>query len=136
MGYLSQEPALDDSKTVLGIVEEGVSEVRALLQRFDEINDKFAQDLSPEEMEKVLEEQARVQDKIEAAGAWELDSKLELAMDALRLPPPDVEVKTLSGGERRRVALCRLCCARRISCCSTSPPTTWTRNRWRGSSAS
>src|SRR5437764_2153943 len=108
VGYLSQEPKLDDSKTVLGIVEEGVSEVRALLQRFDEINDKFAQDLSPEEMEKVLEEQARVQDKIEAAGAWELDSKLELAMDALRLPPPGVEVKTLSGGERRRVALCRL----------------------------
>src|SRR5205823_6967790 len=106
--YLSQEPKLDDSKTVLGIVQEGVSEVRALLQRFDEINDKFAQDLSPEEMEKVLEEQARLQDKIEAAGAWELDSKLELAMDALRLPPPDVEVKTLSGGERRRVALCRL----------------------------
>ncbi len=79
-----------------------------LLQRFDEINEKFAQDLSPEEMDKVLAEQARVQDKIDAAGAWELDSKLELAMDALRLPPPDVDVKTLSGGERRRVALCRL----------------------------
>jgi len=108
VGYLSQEPALDPSKTVLGIVEEGVSEVRALLQRFDEINEKFGQDLSPEEMDKVLEEQARVQDRIEAAGAWELDSKLELAMDALRLPPPDVDVKTLSGGERRRVALCRL----------------------------
>jgi ATP-binding cassette ChvD family protein len=108
VGYLAQEPKLDESKTVLGIVEEGVSEVRALLQRFDEINEKFAQDLTPEEMDKVLEEQARVQDRIEAAGAWELDSKLELAMDALRLPPPDVEVKTLSGGERRRVALCRL----------------------------
>src|SRR5438093_910547 len=108
VGYLSQEPQLDESKTVLGIVDEGVSEVRALLQRFDEINEKFAQDISPEEMEKVLEEQARVQDRIEAAGAWELDSKLELAMDALRLPPPDVDVKTLSGGERRRVALCRL----------------------------
>ena len=90
------------------IVEEGVAETRALLQRFDEINEKFAQDLSPEEMDKVLAEQARVQDKIDAAGAWELDSKLELAMEALRLPPPDVEVKTLSGGERRRVALCRL----------------------------
>ena len=108
VGYLSQEPTLDQNKTVLGIVEEGVAEVRALLQRFDEINDRFAEDLSPDEMEKVLEEQARVQDRIEAAGAWELDSKLELAMDALRLPPPDVEVKTLSGGERRRVALCRL----------------------------
>ena len=107
-GFLQQEPQLDQTKTVKDIVEEGVSETRALLQRFDEINEKFAQDLSPEEMDKVLAEQSRVQDKIDAAGAWELDSKLELAMDALRLPPPDVEVKTLSGGERRRVALCRL----------------------------
>ena len=108
VGYLQQEPQLDPSKTVKDIVEEGVAETRALLQRFDEINEKFAQDLSPEEMDKVLAEQARVQDKIDAAGAWELDSKLDLAMEALRLPPPDVEVKTLSGGERRRVALCRL----------------------------
>jgi len=107
-GYLPQEPQLDPTKTVKDIVEEGVAEVRALLQRFDEINEKFAQDLSPEEMDKVLAEQARVQDKIDAAGAWELDSKLELAMEALRLPPPDADVKTLSGGERRRVALCRL----------------------------
>jgi energy-dependent translational throttle protein EttA len=107
-GYLQQEPQLDPSKTVKDVVEEGVAETRALLQRFDEINDKFAQDLSPDEMDKVLAEQARVQDKIDAAGAWELDSKLELAMEALRLPPPDVDVKTLSGGERRRVALCRL----------------------------
>ena len=107
-GYLQQEPQLDPTKTVKDIVEEGVAETRALLQRFDEINEKFAQDLSPEEMDKVLAEQARVQDRIDAAGAWELDSKLELAMEALRLPPPDVEVKTLSGGERRRVALCRL----------------------------
>jgi energy-dependent translational throttle protein EttA len=108
VGYLPQEPALDPSKTVRGIVEEGVSEIRALLQRFDEINEKFGQDLTAEEMDKVLEEQARVQDRIEAAGAWELDSKLELAMDALRLPPGETDVKTLSGGERRRVALCRL----------------------------
>jgi ATP-binding cassette ChvD family protein len=107
-GLLQQEPQLDATKTVKEIVDEGVAETRALLQRFDEINDKFAQDLSPEEMDKVLAEQARVQDKIDAAGAWELDSKLDLAMEALRLPPPDVEVKTLSGGERRRVALCRL----------------------------
>ena len=108
IGYLQQEPQLDPSKTVKDVVEEGVAETRALLQRFDEINEKFAQDLSPEEMDKVLAEQARVQDRIDAAGAWELDSKLDLAMEALRLPPPDVEVKTLSGGERRRVALCRL----------------------------
>src|SRR5215217_7293945 len=108
VGYLAQEPQLDPAKTVLGIVEEGVEEVRGLLKRFDEINEKFAEDLSPDEMDKVLAEQARVQDRIDASGAWELDSKLELGMDALRLPPPDVEVKTLSGGERRRVALCRL----------------------------
>jgi sulfate-transporting ATPase len=107
-GFLQQEPQLDPTKTVKEIVDEGVAETRALLQRFDEINEKFAQDLSPEEMDKVLAEQARVQDKIDAAGAWELDSKLDLAMEALRLPPPDVQVKTLSGGERRRVALCRL----------------------------
>jgi len=108
VGFLPQEPQLDASKTVLGNVEEGVAPVRALLTRFDEINEKFAQDLSPEEMDKVLEEQAKVQDAIEAAGAWDLDSKLEHAMDALRLPPPDADVTTLSGGERRRVALCRL----------------------------
>ena len=108
VGYLQQEPQLDPTKTVRDVVEEGVSEVRALLQRFDEINEKFAQDLSPDEMDKVMAEQARVQDRIDAAGAWELDSKLDLAMEALRLPPPEVEVKTLSGGERRRVALCRL----------------------------
>ncbi len=108
VGYLQQEPQLDQTKTVKDVVDEGVAETRALLQRFDEINERFAQDLSAEEMDKVLAEQARVQDKIDAAGAWELDSKLELAMEALRLPPPDVEVKTLSGGERRRVALCRL----------------------------
>jgi energy-dependent translational throttle protein EttA len=107
-GLLQQEPKLDPTKTVKDIVEEGVAETRALLQRFDEINEKFAQDLSAEEMDRILTEQARVQDKIDAAGAWELDSKLDLAMEALRLPPPDVEVKTLSGGERRRVALCRL----------------------------
>jgi ATP-binding cassette ChvD family protein len=85
-----------------------VAPIRALLTRFDEINAKFGEELSPEEMDKVLAEQSRVQDAIDAAGAWDLDSKLEHAMDALRLPPPDANVATLSGGERRRVALCRL----------------------------
>ena len=108
IGFLEQEPKLDSTKTVLGNVEEGVSEVKALLTRYDEINAKFGEDLSPEEMDKVLEEQGRVQDKIEAAQGWDLDSRVELAMDALRLPPPDADVSTLSGGERRRVALCRL----------------------------
>ena len=108
IGFLEQEPRLDPTKTVLGNVEEGVSEVKALLTRYDEINAKFGEDLSPEEMDKVLEEQGKVQDKIEAAQGWDLDSRVELAMDALRLPPADADVSTLSGGERRRVALCRL----------------------------
>jgi energy-dependent translational throttle protein EttA len=108
VGFLPQEPRLNPAKTVLGNVEEGVAEIKTLLQRYDEINAKFAEELSPEEMDKVLEEQGKVQDRIEAANGWDLDSRLELAMDALRLPPADAEVKTLSGGERRRVALCRL----------------------------
>ena len=108
VGYLPQEPTLDETKDVLGNVEEGVAPLRALLTRFDEINAKFGEDLSPEDMEKVLDEQAKVQDAIDAAGAWDLDSKLEHAMDALRLPAPDADVTKLSGGERRRVALCRL----------------------------
>jgi len=108
VGFLSQEPQLDPSKNVLGNVEEGVAPIRALLTRFDEINAKFGEPLGDDEMQKVLDEQARVQDAIEAAGAWDLDSKLEHAMDALRLPAADADVRTLSGGERRRVALCRL----------------------------
>ena len=108
VGILHQEPRLDPNKTVLGNVEEGVAGIKALLTRYDEINAKFGEEMSPEEMEKILEEQAKVQDKIEAANAWDLDSRLELAMDALRLPPGDADVTKLSGGERRRVALCRL----------------------------
>jgi sulfate-transporting ATPase len=108
VGFLHQEPQLDAGKTVRQCVEEGVSEIRALLQQYDDINAKFGEDLTPEAMEKVLEEQGRVQDRIDALNAWDLDSRLELAMDALRCPPPDTPVTTLSGGERRRVALCRL----------------------------
>jgi energy-dependent translational throttle protein EttA len=108
IGFLHQEPRLNSSKTVLGNVEEGVAEIKALLARYDAVNAKLGEDLSPDEMEKVLDEQSRIQDRIDAANAWDLDSRLELAMDALRLPPPDADVATLSGGERRRVALCRL----------------------------
>ncbi len=108
VGYLPQEPQLDAAKDVLGNVEEGVAPTRALLTRFDEINARFGEDMSPEAMEKLMEEQAKVQDAIDAAGAWELDRTLEVAMDALRLPPGDAAVTHLSGGERRRVALCRL----------------------------
>jgi len=108
VGFLHQEPKLDPAKNVLGNVEEGVAELKALLTRYDDVNAKLGEDLSPEEMEKVMDEQSRIQDRIDAANAWDLDSRLDLAMDALRLPPPDAEVATLSGGERRRVALCRL----------------------------
>src|SRR5262245_30914688 len=108
IGFLHQEPVLDPAKTVLGNVEEGVAEITALLARYDDVNAKLGEDLSPEEMEKVMDEQARIQDRIDAANAWDLDSRLALAMDALRLPPPDADVTKLSGGERRRVALCRL----------------------------
>jgi len=108
VGFLHQEPRLDPAKTVLGNVEEGVAPIKALLARYDDVNAKLGEELSAEEMDKVLEEQGKLQDKIEAANAWDLDSRLELAMDALRLPPPDADVSKLSGGERRRVALCRL----------------------------
>ncbi len=108
VGFLSQEPELDPQKDVLGNVREGVAEAMALLDRYNAISERFAEPMEPDEMEKLLEEQAKVQDQIEAAGAWELDRTLEVAMDALRCPPPDADVTTISGGERRRVALCRL----------------------------
>ena len=108
VGYLPQEPELDASKDVLGNVEEGVAELRALLQRFEDISARFGEPLEDDELNSLLERQAKVQDAIDAANAWELDRTLEIAMDALRLPPGDADVSTLSGGERRRVALCRL----------------------------
>ena len=108
VGFLPQEPRLDPAKTVLGNVEESVSEIKALLERYDELNMKLGEEMPPDVMEKVLDEQGRLQDRIDAVNAWDIDSQLELAMDALRCPPPDAEVATLSGGERRRVALCRL----------------------------
>jgi ATP-binding cassette ChvD family protein len=108
VGFLAQEPQLDPEKDVRGNIEEGVASTRALLERFNAISERFAEPLDPDTMEKLLEEQGRVQDQIEAANAWELDRQVEVAMEALRCPPPDADVRTLSGGERRRVALCRL----------------------------
>ena len=108
IGYLPQEPQLDPALNVRGNVEEAVKHTRDLLRRFDEINMKFAEPMSDDEMQALIEEQARVQDAIEAANAWDLDRKIDIAMEALRLPPPDADVTTLSGGERRRVALCKV----------------------------
>jgi len=108
IGYLEQEPQLDESKTVRQTVEEGVKDTVDLLKEFDEINDKFAEPMSDDEMNALLERQGAVQEKLEAAGAWDLDARLEMAMDALRCPPGDTPIRELSGGERRRVALCRL----------------------------
>jgi len=108
VGFLPQEPVLDPGKTVQQVVEEGVAGTKAILDRFNAISDRLGEPMEPEEMEKLLEEQAKVQDAIDAANAWELDRTLEIAMDALRCPPADQDVASLSGGERRRVALCRL----------------------------
>ena len=108
VGYLEQEPLIDDSRTVREVVEEAVQETVNLLKEFEEINAKFAEEMSDEEMNKLLERQGEVQEKLDHQGAWDLDARLEMAMDALRCPPPDTAVKILSGGERRRVALCRL----------------------------
>lgn len=108
IGYLEQEPVLDETKSVREIVEEGVHNVIDLLREFEEISTKFSEPMDDAEMNKLLERQGVVQDKLEAVGAWDLDSRLEMAMDALRCPPADTPVKILSGGERRRVALCRL----------------------------
>ncbi|HKB24431.1 MAG TPA: energy-dependent translational throttle protein EttA [Methylomirabilota bacterium] len=108
IGYLPQEPQLDPAKDVRGNIEEGVGETRAILTRFEEVSAKLGEPLAAAEMEKLLEEQARLQDRIDAANAWDLDRTVEMAMDALRVPPGDMDVGTISGGERRRVALCRL----------------------------
>ncbi len=108
VGYLPQEPQLDPGKNVRGNVEVAVAATKALLDKFNEISMKFAEPMSDEQMNKLMDEQARLQEQIDAAGAWELDRKLEIAADALRLPPWDADVTRLSGGERRRVALCQL----------------------------
>jgi sulfate-transporting ATPase len=112
IGYLPQEPQLDPDKDVRGNVEDGVAETRALLTRFEEVSTRLGEPLDGDEMEKLLDEQARLQDRIDASNAWDLDRTVELAMDALRVPPGDADVTKISGGERRRVALCRLLLSR------------------------
>ena len=108
IGYLEQEPLVNEERTVREVVEEGVRDLVDLVRTFEEINARFAEPMEPEEMDALIERQGRVQEEMDARGAWDLDSRLEMAMDALRCPPPDTPVAVLSGGERRRVALCRL----------------------------
>src|SRR5580692_6469806 len=108
VGYLSQEPELDPQKSVRSVVMEGVGEAFRQVARFNEISERFAEPMSDEEMNALLEEQAKLQDAIDAVGGWELERKLDIAADALRLPPWEAMVGTLSGGEKRRIALCRL----------------------------
>jgi sulfate-transporting ATPase len=108
VGYLPQEPELDPEKNVLGNVEEGVAEIRGLLDEFNAMSEKFAEPMEDDEMNALLEKQGKLQDRIDAADAWEIDRVLDVAMEALRCPPGDADVTTLSGGEKRRVALCRL----------------------------
>ena len=124
VGLLEQEPKLDESKDVRGNVEDGVREVKDMLDRFNELSMNYS--------EETADEFAALQERIDAVDAWTLDSRLDQAMDALRLPPADADVSRLSGGERRRVALCRLLLARPTSSCSTSPRTTSTPSRWHG----
>ncbi|MBR4422616.1 MAG: energy-dependent translational throttle protein EttA, partial [Mailhella sp.] len=108
IGYLEQEPLKDERRTVREVVEEGVADVVDLVKRFNAVNEKFAEPMEPEEMDALLEQQAKIQEEMDARNAWDLDSRLEMAMDALRCPSGDTPVPVISGGERRRVALCRL----------------------------
>src|SRR6185295_365580 len=108
VGLLEQEPQLTKGKTVKEVVEEGRADLLALLHEYEAVSNKLGENITPEEMEKLIEKQSQLQEKIEAANGWELEHELEVAMDALRCPPPDSKVDVLSGGERRRVALCRL----------------------------
>ena len=108
IGYLEQEPLVDETRTVREVVEEGVQDVVDLIREFNDINARFAEPMEADEMDALIERQGKVQERMDAANAWDLDARLEMAMDALRCPPGDTPVSVISGGERRRVALCRL----------------------------
>src|SRR6267142_2020166 len=108
IGHLPQEPLLDETRTVIEVVREGVQSTIDLLDEYNRLSDKFSEPIEPDEMEKLLNRQGAIQEKLDALNAWDLDSQLDMAMDALRCPPPDMKVNLLSGGEKRRVALCRL----------------------------
>jgi ATPase subunit of ABC transporter with duplicated ATPase domains len=108
LGYLEQEPLLDEQRTVRDVIEEGVGETAELLKEFERINDRFAEPMGDEEMDRLIQRQGEVQEKLDALGAWDLEARLEMAMDALRCPDGQTPVGVLSGGEKRRVALCRL----------------------------
>jgi ATPase subunit of ABC transporter with duplicated ATPase domains len=128
VGYLEQEPILDDTKTVLEIVQEGAAETMAVLAEYNSINDLFGLEENysdPDKMDKLMDRQAALQDKIDALGAWEIDTKLEIAMDALRTPDGDTPIKKPQEGERRRVALCRLLLQQPDVLLLMSLPTTW-----------
>ena len=122
VGYLPQEPELDPDRDVMGNVMQGVAETARLLERFNEVSARFAGELSPEEMDALIEEQGELQERIDAANGWELERTVEIAMDALRCPPGDADTATLSGGERRRVALAGCCSPGPTCCCWTSRP--------------
>src|SRR5262245_40021124 len=136
VGLLSQEPQLNPDKDVFGNVEEAVAPTRALLTEFEELSDKLGEVTDPDQMEKLLNRQAVVQDRIDHCNAWELDRQVEIAMSAMNLPPGDADVTKLSGGEKRRIALCKILLRRRILCLPTSPrnnstpkaETGWSRN--------
>ena len=132
VGYLAQEPHLDESKTVKQNVMDGVREVADLVERFNEISTIMADPPEDADFDALMEEMGDLQEKIDAVDGWTLDNQLEIAMDALRCPPGDMPVTDLSGGEKRRVALCRLLLDKPKSCCSTSPPTISMPNRWHG----
>jgi ATPase components of ABC transporters with duplicated ATPase domains len=129
IGYLEQEPLINETRTVAEVVEEGVGDIVALVKEFEAINAKFAEPMEPDEMDALINRQAEVQEQMDAKGAWDLESRLEMAMDALRCPPSDTPVSVISGGDAPAELPCAACyCKIQIFCSWTNLPTTWMRN--------